>query len=402
RHPVLVEASQSGRTWRGEAIHYSLACEDRRFTIKGQMSESGGDLVLNGLRDSFQNSDCDTVKIVESLVFQRIDNAVTPPSTAQQSKSTEFQAALDSRLASETMTCPHALNPGEKPRRLGGLEVPSKSERTCNFNALTLPRGKTLAEMPRYIREWPGLNPKGFLGDKNGDQIVAFASEQSGIGAWWYWILRRARHGAGLSKLGFGESGHLTLKQLALAMSGRPTVNRFVRNVYLKPYLKFAKQYFGRPIGESQFIDLREPDERWSLARTQFRLESGRHVVTSRQSFECGIRFGNDIIADFDAAGVGQGIGKPIKYVRFKGLKFYAHDCLGVTTSSDMTTQTNRKRQTQHVDWTAAEAMITAQQERIEQLTADVAKLRAEIAVKDQELVAVKNELAKIVNQRKQ
>ncbi len=397
RNPVLVEASQAGTAWRGHAIHYSRACEDRRFAIKGQISETSGSLVLTGLRDSFQNSNCDTVKIAESLTFQRLDNALTSrPLPTPHSDKVDSKIASDAASNSSMANCPYALKPGEKPSRRGALEVPSKSERTCNFNALTLPRGKSLAEMPRYIREWPGLNPRGFLADKNGNQIIAFSSEQSGVGAWWYWVSRRARHGAGLSRKGFGATGRLTLKQLALAMSGRTTINSSVRNFYLKPYLKFAMQYFGRPIGENQFVDLRKADERWSLARTQFRLESGRNVLISRRSFDCGIRFGNDVMADFDAVGVGKGAGKPIHHIRFKGLKYYAYDCLDAVSNPGLNAHENRDPERNPTDMAAAEAMITAQQERIEQLVADVAKLRAELALKDQALAAVKDELAKL------
>ncbi|MEM6495946.1 MAG: M23 family metallopeptidase [Pseudomonadota bacterium] len=400
RNPVLVEASQSGTAWRGHAIHYSLACEDRRFAINGQLSETSGSLVLTGLRDSFQNSDCDTVKIAESLTFQRLDNVVMPPPLPVRKSDDAVDATASIATSSpETLRCPHALKPGEKPTLRGGFEVPSKSERTCNFNALTLPRGKSLAAMPRYIREWPGLNPRGFLDDKNGNQIIAFSSEQSGVGAWWYWVSRRARHGAGLSKKGFGETGRLTLNQLALAMSGRTTMNSFVRNVYLKPYLKFAKRYFGRSIGENQFVDLRKADERWSLARTQFHLESGRNALIGRRSFDCGIRFGNDVMADFDAAEIGQGAGQTIQHVRFKGLKYYAHDCLGVRNVPGVAAQENRNSTTSPTDIAAAEAMITAQQERIQQLTADVAKLRAKLAVGDQVIKSVTDELAKLVNE---
>ena len=44
--------------------------------------------------------------------------------------------------------------------------------------------------------------------------------------------------------------------------------------------------------------------------------------VMKRRAFECGLEFGSDVIADFDAAGVERGANDPIKFVRFKGIEF--------------------------------------------------------------------------------
>ncbi|MDX2259040.1 MAG: M23 family metallopeptidase, partial [Hyphomicrobiaceae bacterium] len=208
RDPVLVVARATEGQWSGTALHYSLACGDRRYPVAGTLGADGGRIEVSGFRDSFQSRDCSSVKVPESLAFTKIDAAppaapgapvalpapgATPPVAGQPSVGAGSPAPASS--GGVAGGCPFALKPGEKPVGTGAAQRPPKSERTCNFNALTIPGGATLAQMPRYVREWPGLDPAGFLGDKFGDRIIAFNSAESGLGAWWYWIVKRAKHG---------------------------------------------------------------------------------------------------------------------------------------------------------------------------------------------------------------
>ncbi|MAI48927.1 MAG: hypothetical protein CMB79_24480 [Filomicrobium sp.] len=186
-----------------------------------------------------------------------------------------------------------------------------------------------------------------------------------------------------MEKSGFGPNGKPTLRQLSLAISGRTSVTSFVRKFYLAPYLKFSEQYFGRRLTEDEPIDLADVDNRWNLARTVFRLESGRKPIMKRRAFECGLEFGSDVIADFDAAGVERGANDPIKFVRFKGIEFYAKDCLAISEQQSAHAEAESTSTAARTELAVAEAMIAAQQERIEQLTADLAQLRAAIAIRN-------------------
>ena len=403
RQPVLIEATSVEKEWRGNATHYSTVCGEHTFPVRGTRSPSGALVTLRGLRKSFQNRDCEAVKVQEVLIFERLENnSPTPVFSTRQEGDDELMVPQTSQHARNTK-CPYAVERGEPPILTGTKASRPKSERTCNFAALTLPRNKSLAQMPRYIREWPGLNPSMFIDDADKNQIIAFDSVQSGTGAWWYWIINRARNGRRLEKLGFGRSGRPTLRELSLAMSGQTTVTSSVRKTYLGPYLKFARQYFGRRLREDEPIDLADDDNRWNLARTLFRLESGREPVMSRRTFECGVEFGDDIISDFDAAGVERGATDPIKFVRFKGEEYYATDCLSISEEIPFPlAEVDRAPVAQQSNLAAAEAMIVAQRERIKQLTADLAKLRVEIVEKELAIAKVRDELVKATKNHKQ
>jgi hypothetical protein len=226
------------------------------------------------------------------------------------------------------LICPFALAPGHQPLVVDGREIPSKSERSCNFTALTVPGNVAFDHMPRYIREWPGVR-KELLTDKFEDHIITFQSAETGVGAWWYWLVRRAVNGKDLATRGFGAGGRPTLAAVARAIAGIERSEEFVRKTYLAPYMAFASEYFGRVVAESEALELSSSDARWNLGRTMFRLESGRTPVVNRKQFDCGIALGNDVNSDFTRAGVEEGSATPVKFESFKGLKFYIENCTG-------------------------------------------------------------------------
>jgi hypothetical protein len=312
RNSVLASGTLSGTTFSGEAISFNKKCNDPRFMVHGTIHPSDSDFLLTGDREIL-NSDCQPASTkLEKLRFVKLPDAPPPVVEPQ-------------RPASERV-CPFALRPGQAPLTVDGKEIPPKSERSCNFMAITVPGGLTFDQMPRYIREWPGVK-RDILIDQFRDQIITFNSAESGIGIWSYWLMRRAVNGANLERKGFGEHGKPSLLEIARAMAGRDASETRVRRVYLAPYLLFASEYFGRTVDENVKIDLANVDDRWNLARTMFRLESGRTPVISRKQFRCGVRLGADVITDFDRAGAETDLSRPVSFTAFKGMSSYVERC---------------------------------------------------------------------------
>jgi hypothetical protein len=69
-----------------------------------------------------------------------------------------------------------------------------------------------------------------------------------------------------------------------------------------------------------------------------FRLESGNPPVVSRNQFDCGIQFGNDLSTDYATAGVETGAVTPIAFTTFKGLEHYANTCAGQPAAAEVST----------------------------------------------------------------
>jgi murein DD-endopeptidase MepM/ murein hydrolase activator NlpD len=313
RKPVLVSGTlKAGGEFAGEAINFNRSCGDPSFKVAGHVDTNDTQVTLQGDRQVL-DSQCKPANVRhETLHFARLDASSNPPPHTD-------PPPLE-------LNCPFALAPGQQPQVVGGREIPPKSERSCNFTALTVPGGLSFNEMPRYIREWPGVR-KDVLIDKFEDQIITFQSAETGIGAWWYWLMQRAVNGDGLAKRGFGPTGRPSLAAVARAIAGGDRSEEFVRKTYLAPYLAFASEFFGRVVAESEPIDLSDSNARWNLARTMFRLESGRTPVVSRKQFECGVKLGTDVADDFAHAGVEASSASPVNFVTFQGLKFYIDTC---------------------------------------------------------------------------
>ena len=308
RNPVLLSGTkQADGKFAWKARHFNKRCNDPTFDINGEFNGDAKTNILVGSR-AVLNTSCAAVRSVnETLTFARLeigdDGATTDETEAP---------VVD---PGDGLTCPFDAHT-------------AKSERSCNFLAITVPGGLQFSQMPRYIQEWPGVR-EDVLIDKNSDQIITLRTAEGGVGMWWYWIMNRARHG---TKKGFGPTGTPTLAQLARAMAGKQASDTFVTDTYTKPYLSFAKRYFGRTIGRNEPIDVADTEARWNLARTMFRLESGNEPLISRKQFDCGIEFGSDVHTDFTAASVESSASGPITLAVFKGLEHYTNVCSGGDT----------------------------------------------------------------------
>ncbi len=262
RNPVLVSGKLAADgDFTGQAINFNSACGDPKFDVAGKVDFSDTEIVIEGDRKPLDSS-CN-------------------PSGSTRHEALRF-AALANTVAGGDPTpsglnCPFALPTGQQPVVVDGREIPPKSERSCNFTALTVPGGLTFAQMPRYIREWPGVR-KDILIDAFEDQIITFQTAETGVGAWWYWLAQRAVNGPNFSKRGFGANGKPTLSEIARAMAGAGRTDEFVRRTYLSPYLRFGSEFFGRTITELDQLDLSTPDVRWNLARTMFRTRVGSNA----------------------------------------------------------------------------------------------------------------------------
>jgi murein DD-endopeptidase MepM/ murein hydrolase activator NlpD len=313
RKPVLVSGNlKPNGDFAGDAINFNRSCSDPSFKVAGHVDVNSTAIILQGDRQVL-DSQCRPVNTQhETLRFAKLETSTNPPD----------------QHPGDGLKCPFALPPGQQPQVVDGREIPPKSERSCNFTALTLPGNESFDDMPRYIREWPGVL-KDVLIDRFEDQIITFRSAETGVGAWYYWLIQRAVNGPGLTRRGFGKTGRPTLAAVARAIAGADRSEGFVRQTYLGPYLTFAAEFFGHVVAESEEIDLSDSNARWNLARTMFRLESGRTPVVTRKQFECGIDLGNDIAADFARAGVEGGAASPVTFQSFKGLEFYTNTCTG-------------------------------------------------------------------------
>ena len=148
------------------------------------------------------------------------------------------------------LNCPFALLPGQQPTVIDGREIPPKSERSCNFTALTVPGGLPFAKMPRYIREWPGVR-KDILIDAFDDQIITFQTAETGVGAWWYWLTQRAVNGPNLNRRGFTHR-QADAERSREGDRGRRAQRRLRPQDLSEPYLRFASDFFGRTIAETE------------------------------------------------------------------------------------------------------------------------------------------------------
>ncbi|WP_052712436.1 M23 family metallopeptidase [Sinorhizobium meliloti] len=175
------------------------------------------------------------------------------------------------------------------------LDRQSKTELTRNWGAITMyvPWDSWLS----YIKLWPGLKlgsdgkPIDVQVDRFGGSIMAFESDESGVGIWWYWLLVRK---------GFGKDGiamhNPTFLQIAKGIAGETAPPASINN-YVNAYTVLSEQYFGRRLDQNDPIAISDADERWALASTMFHHEAGRTPLIDRATFERGIQFGTDFMA---------------------------------------------------------------------------------------------------------
>jgi hypothetical protein len=307
RNPVLASGKLAADgEFTGDAINFNSACGNPKFKVAGKVDFGDTEIILEGARQALDLS-CNPSGSMrhDVLRFAALANKPRPadPTPAE-------------------LNCPFALPPGQQPVVVDSREIPPKSERSCNFTALTVPGGLSFAQMPRYIREWPGVR-KDILIDKFEDQIITFQTAETGVGAWFYWLAQRAVNGPDLNRRGFTVSGKPTWSAVARAIAGADRSDEFVRKTYLSPYLTFASEFFGRTMTEADQLDLSMPDVRWNLARTMFRLESGRTPIINRKQFDCGIQLGTDVLTDFLRSNVENNSTSEVTFTSFRGLASY-------------------------------------------------------------------------------
>ncbi|EYD76433.1 hypothetical protein Rumeso_01991 [Rubellimicrobium mesophilum DSM 19309] len=193
----------------------------------------------------------------------------------------------------------------------------NKSEFTRNFLALTVYRPAPGAEFRRIaeLESFPGWTDEGErVLDSADGWIYRFSSDEAGVGASYFWLLRRAQF--------TDPKLSPTPRQLAYSMAGvnpascdgdaRPTAagvaqygaaaerwcGRIAR--YLDEWLGLAPLYFAVPPGPDEAMDLSDPDVLWDWMRVMYHHESGRTPVVDRATFERGVRLAADYIRDGD------------------------------------------------------------------------------------------------------
>jgi hypothetical protein len=178
-----------------------------------------------------------------------------------------------------------------------------KSLRTKNFGAIT--PSTEPAAWPAYILKWPGLIRSVEIRDAFGKIIPAFASDEAGVGLWWYWMVQRA---------GFGAAGVVSFEKIALKYSGASTVDEPVVAKYVAAYSGAAerpglsKQYFGRFVDRKENLDLADLEIRWRIAQTLFHNEAGRTGSVDRATYDRGVALADRILANgFEAVAVAGG-----------------------------------------------------------------------------------------------
>jgi murein DD-endopeptidase MepM/ murein hydrolase activator NlpD len=183
---------------------------------------------------------------------------------------------------------------GTVPTPTGPVVIDSslpKTFQTKNYGAIT-PQTEPNA-WPDYIKTWPQLNTALQIRDKFGKIIPAFQSDESGIGVWWYWMVKRA---------GFGPAGSVSFEQIALKYSGAQQVDDDAVAPYVLAYSGtpdrpgLSSQYFGRFVPKSESMSLADKEVRWRIAQTLFHHEAGRKMPFDRTTFERGVGLGSAVL----------------------------------------------------------------------------------------------------------
>ena len=165
-------------------------------------------------------------------------------------------------------------------------ETPA-SYRAYNYGALTL-RKDLIGQIPHY-EGWPGYIQSKNITDTEGNSIMYFSTIESGIAAWWAWFDRK----------GFSYNAPITLRQIANIYGDG--VERKVR-VYVDQWAGLSAPYFGHKLGIDEPINLANKADRWALAQTMFRHESGPGcpLPFDQNTFERGLRLAADHVRKRD------------------------------------------------------------------------------------------------------
>lgn len=255
---------KAGEIYLGKARIFGDRCGDTQFDASGPISEGGKRVELKGRR----------TKAGPGCVTPGVEDVT--------------QVFNFSRNAGEG---------GPQPTTCVGetaLNRQSKTELTRNWGALTM--YVPWESWNSYIRNWPGLRlgtdnrPVDVQTDAFGGTIMAFETDESGVGIWWYWLLVRK---------GYGANGvavtQPTLVELARGIAGSTASTAVIDN-YINAYSQLSQRYFGRRLARDEKIAIANADQLWALGQTMFHHESGRTPLIDRETFERGIRFGTDFM----------------------------------------------------------------------------------------------------------
>lgn len=269
---------KDGERYRGKARVLGDACGNGEFDVAGPVLENGKrvELVGNRVRAGIgcPNVGAEQVTLVFKFVRRSGEGQAGPAAACA-------DVVLDRRF---------------------------KTELTRNWGALTM--YTPWENWHAYIKNWPGLRrgpdgrPVDVQTDSFGGTIMAFETDEAGVGIWWYWLLVRKGYGAN----GVATSKP-TLAEIARGIAGATAPATAIDN-YVNAYTRLSQQYFGHQLGKDDAIAITDADELWALGQTMFHHESSRTPLIDRATFDRGIKLGSDFM---------QG--------RFQGLKAYQRSC---------------------------------------------------------------------------
>lgn len=269
---------KEGERYRGQARVLGDACGNGEFDVAGPVLDGGHRVDLEGNR-------------------VRAGAGCPSPGTEQVKLVFQFTRRPGEGQAGTAPACADVI-----------ADRRSKTELTRNWGALTM--YTPWENWHGYIKNWPGLRigadgrPADVQTDTFGGTLMAFETDEAGVGIWWYWLLVRK---------GYGADGTVTSKptlaELARGIAGATAPAASIDN-YVNAYTRLAQQYFSRPLGRDDRVDITDADELWALGQTMFHHESGRTPLIDRATFDRGIQFGTDFM---------QG--------RFQGVKAYQRTC---------------------------------------------------------------------------
>jgi hypothetical protein len=265
---VLFEGRKEGDRYVGRARVLDDACGDEPFEVSGPVTAGGQRVEVSGSRIR-QGATCGQPGA--QLVTLRFDFV------RQQGEAPTGTTGVAAQ------TCGPVLDRQQK------------TELTRNWGAITM--FVPWENWSAYIKLWPGLKvgadgrPVDVQIDRLGGSIMAFESDESGIGIWYYWLLVRK---------GFGKDGvptaSPTINQIARGIAGETATAAAVAT-YVNAYTTLSERYFGRRLGPDEPITIAAPDQLWALGQTMFHHESGRTPLIDRATFDRGVRFGTDFMA---------------------------------------------------------------------------------------------------------
>ncbi|RVO68794.1 hypothetical protein CN084_32725 [Sinorhizobium medicae] len=287
--PLLFAGKAQGTAYSGRAKHYSSACGAVLYDVEGPIGQTAGVSSVT-LRGSYPRRDanCKTTGTdTDEMLFVHMGSAAPTP---QPSTVVRLQPPVD-RV--------------------------THSEKTRNFLAITFyppKKGEPITVHP-YVATFPGTSTEAGLFDSADPPglIPRMKSDEAGVGLSWVWLNKRAR---------FVNAQTASPRDIAYSMAGvdpvtctsevRPAVDDIdsrkscnAVSAYLAGYIgfgggrNFAADYFGRSVNIDEVLNFALPDVAFHWMRTMYSHESGRIALVDADTFNRGIRYGEDWIAEY-------------------------------------------------------------------------------------------------------